>query len=225
MWNCNGLQGLTYGVASFWNILGLQACLQFAVITLWFNEECHVHLPFWLTCTDYRQVPCSPTCDLRTLGSTYIMPKSSLHSVPLTEISLFRNGNNPSKPSVLPFKVSAPAYLGYDQYAYILCSCLQCFSTIPKPVELNRGCFGVKKFIVNFCSSDLFIEQLLALAAECRLLKFGFRSWQEYCILSLLSSGRFCEGILINVSSKKNAFVRVFTLTMLSLSPFLNWTF
>ena len=64
-----------------------------------------------------------------------------------------------------------------------------------------------------FGSSDLFIEQLLALA-ECRLLKFSFRAWQKYCILSLLSLDRFSEGILINISSKKNAFVRVFTPTI-----------
>ena len=64
-----------------------------------------------------------------------------------------------------------------------------------------------------FGSSDLFIKQLLALA-ECRLLKFSFRAWQKYCILSLLSLDRFSEGILINISSKKNAFARVFTPTI-----------
>ena len=41
-------------------------------------------LPFWLTCTEYRLVPCSPACDLKN-------------------ISFFRDGNNPGKPSVLPF--------------------------------------------------------------------------------------------------------------------------
>ena len=65
-----------------------------------------------------------------------------------------------------------------------------------------------------FSSSDLFIEQLLALAAECRLFKFSSREWQNYCILSLLSLDRFSERILINISSKKNAFVRVFTPTI-----------
>ena len=70
-----------------------------------------------------------------------------------------------------------------------------------------------RKFIIMFGSSDLFFEQLLALA-ECRLLKFSFRAWQKYCILSLLSLDRFSEGILINISSKKNAFVRVFTRTI-----------
>ena len=69
-----------------------------------------------------------------------------------------------------------------------------------------------RKFIIIFGSSDLFIEQLLALA-ECRLLMFSFRARQKYCILSLLSLGRFSEGISINISSKKNAFVRVFTLS------------
>ena len=69
------------------------------------------------------------------------------------------------------------------------------------------------KFIIIFGSNDLFIEQLLALA-EYRLLQVSLRVWQKYCILSLLSLGRFSEGILINISSKKNAFVRVFTLTI-----------
>lgn len=44
--------------------------------------------------------------------------------------------------------------------------------------------------------------------------KFSFRAWHKFCILSLLSSGRFSYGILINISSKKNAFVRVFSLTI-----------
>ena len=70
-----------------------------------------------------------------------------------------------------------------------------------------------RKFIIMFGSSDLFIEQLLALA-ECRLHKFSFRAWQKYCILSLPGLDRFSEGILINTSSKKNAFVRIFTPTI-----------
>ena len=74
------------------------------------------------------------------------------------------------------------------------------------------------KFIMIFGWNDPFIEKSLALAAECRLLKFSFRAWQKYCVLSLLSIGRLSEGILINISSKKNAFVRVFTLTILRLS-------
>ena len=82
-----------------------------------------------------------------------------------------------------------------------------------------------RKFVVIFGSSDLFIEQLLALAAECQLLKFSSREWQNYCILSLLSLDRFSEGILINISSKKNAFVRVFTLTILWLSTILKLDF
>ena len=60
------------------------------------------------------------------------------------------------------------------------------------------------------CSSN---NKLLALA-ECQPLKFSFRAWQKFCILSLLSLGRFSKGILINISSKKNAFVRVLALTI-----------
>ena len=80
-------------------------------------------------------------------------------------------------------------------------------------VELNRGSFAVENLYIIFGSSDLFMEQLLAVAA-CRLLKFSFRAWQKFYILSLLCLGRFSKGILINISSKKNAFVRVFTLTI-----------
>ena len=87
-----------------------------------------------------------------------------------------------------------------------------------------------RKFIVIFGSSDLvhrtnYLLSLAAESAECRLLKFSFRAWQKYCILPLLSLGRFSEGILINISSKKNAFVRVFTLTILWLSAILKLDF
>ena len=89
---------------------------------------------FGLACTEYRLVPCSPACDLRTctLGLTYIKPQSSLHSVPFTDISLFRDGNNPGKPYCTALLSFAPAYLGYDQlrsaHTHVqshLCSCLQ----------------------------------------------------------------------------------------------------
>ena len=73
---------------------------------------------FWLTCTEYRLVPYSPACDLRTLGLTYIMPQSSLNSVPFTDISLFRDGNNPGKPFCTALLSFAPAYLGYDRYVH-----------------------------------------------------------------------------------------------------------
>ena len=73
---------------------------------------------FWLTCTEYRLVPYSPACDLRTLGLTYITPQSSLHSVPFTDITLFRDGNNPGKPFCTALLSFAPAYLGYDRYVH-----------------------------------------------------------------------------------------------------------
>ena len=74
------------------------------------------------------------------------------------------------------------------------------------------------KFIIIFGSNDLFIEQLLALA-EYRLLQVSFSAWQKYCILSLLSLGRFSEGTFINISSKKNAFLRVSTILLPSDYP------
>ena len=67
---------------------------------------------FWLACTEFRLVP---TCDLRTLGFTHIRLQSSLHSVPFTDISLFRDGNNPGKPFCTALLNFAPAYLGYDR--------------------------------------------------------------------------------------------------------------
>ena len=73
---------------------------------------------FWLTCTEYRLVPYSPACDLRTLGLTYITPQISLHSVPFTHISFFRDENNPGKPYCTALLSFAPAYLGYDQYTH-----------------------------------------------------------------------------------------------------------
>ena len=82
-----------------------------------------------------------------------------------------------------------------------------------------------RKFIIISSSSDLFIEQSLLALAECQLLKFSFRAWQKYCILSLLSLAWFSKGILINISPKKNAFVRVFTITTLWLSTILKLDF
>ena len=73
---------------------------------------------FWLKCTEYRLVPYSSACDLRTLAFTYIGPQSSLHSVPLTDISLFRDGNNPGKCFCTALLNFAPAYLGYDRYIH-----------------------------------------------------------------------------------------------------------
>ena len=106
---------------------------------------------FLLACTEHRLVHYSPACDLRTLGLTYIMPQSSLHSVPFTVNSLFCEGNNPGKPFCIALLSFAPAFLGYD---WILCC---------------------RKFIITFGSTDLIIKQLLALA-ECRLPMFTFRA-------------------------------------------------
>ena len=59
-----------------------------------------------------------------------------------------------------------------------------CFTDLGRIKQRILCC---RKFIIIFAavfgSSDLFIEQLLALA-ECRLLKFSFRAWQKFCILS-----------------------------------------
>ena len=69
----------------------------------------------------------------------------------------------------------------------------------------------------NNCSMNRSLskcKQLLLALAECRFLKFSFRTWQKYCILSFLSLDRFSERILIYISSKKNAFIRVFTPTI-----------
>ena len=73
---------------------------------------------FWLAYTEYRLVPYSPACNLRTLSFTYIRPQSSLNSVPFADISLFRDGNNPAKPFCTALLRFAPAYLGYDRYVH-----------------------------------------------------------------------------------------------------------
>ena len=70
----------------------------------------------YLAYTEYRFVPYSPACDLRTLGLTYTTPQRSLRSVPFTDISLFCDGNNPGKPFCTALLSFVPAYLGYDRY-------------------------------------------------------------------------------------------------------------
>ena len=81
-------------------------------------------------------------------------------------------------------------------------------------VRIKQRILCCRKFIIIFgLSGPVHRTQLLALPG-CRLFKFNFRAWQKYCILSLLSLGRFSKGILINISSKKNAFVQAFTLTI-----------
>ena len=123
MSNGNGLQELTCWAASFWNLLGLRVCLhgEPPCNPIKNSQGCHAHLP-QLASMHWSLVPYSPACDLRTLGLTYITPQSSLHSVPY--ISLFRDGNNPGKPFCTALLSFAPAYLGYDRYVHILCSCL-----------------------------------------------------------------------------------------------------
>ena len=114
MSNGNGLQGLTCWAASFWNLLGLRACLQLDNHPV-IQSRMSRPSAFWLACTEYRLVPYCPACGLRTLGLTYITPQSSLHSVPFTDISLFRYGNNPGKPFCTVLLSFAPAFLGYDR--------------------------------------------------------------------------------------------------------------
>ena len=56
------------------------------------------------------------------------------------------------------------------------------YFTDARQVELNKGSFAVENLYSSQGSSDLFIQQLLALA-ECRLFKFSFRALQKYYIL------------------------------------------
>ena len=142
MSNGNGLQGLTCWAASFWNLLGLRACLQLDNHPV-IQSRMSRPSAFWLACTEYRLVLNSPACGLRTLGLTYITPQSSLHSVPFTDITLFRDGNNPGKPFCTALLSFAPAYLRSVHTQSHLCSCLQWSSTLQKLVELNRGSFAV----------------------------------------------------------------------------------
>ena len=149
---------------------------------------------FWLTCTEYRLVPYSPACDLRTLGLTYI----TRHKVHCTQYLSWT------------FLFSST---GIIQVSFLYCPFKFCFSILrlrsvctqsavffPAMIlyyteagRIKQTILCCRKFIVIFGSRDLFIKQLLAPAAECRFLKFSFRAWQKYCILSLLSLGRFFE--------------------------------
>ena len=112
MSNGNGLQG----AASFGNLLGLRAaCLQFG------QSPCNPikNVTYLYLLANMHWVYYLPhLCDLRTLGLTYITPKSKLHSVPFRDISLFRDGNNPGKPFCTALLSFAPAYLGYDRYVH-----------------------------------------------------------------------------------------------------------
>ena len=119
MSNGNGLQWLTCWAASFWNLLGLQACLQFG------------------------QSPCNPVKNvtylylLASMHWVYTSPlfscmwfKNARFNIPnttkfttfgtfnFTDISLFRDGNNPGKPYCTTLLSFAPAYLGYYRYIH-----------------------------------------------------------------------------------------------------------
>ena len=82
-----------------------------------------------------------------------------------------------------------------------------------------------RKFTVIFGSSNLLTNNCLHLRLSVGSLSLASGHDRTDCILSLLSLGRFFEGILINISSKKNAFVRVFTLTILWLFAILKLDF
>ena len=142
MSNGNGLQGLTCWASSFWNLLGLQFGQSPWDLGnhLVIQSRMSRTSTFGLACTEYKLVPYSPACDL-----TYIKPQSSLHSVPFTDISLFRDGNNPGKPfcTALLSLCSSILRLRSVHTQSHLCSCLQWSSTLQKPVELNRGSFAV----------------------------------------------------------------------------------
>ena len=105
--------------------------------------------------------PCSPACDLRTLGSTYITPQSSLHSVPFTDISLFRDGNNPDKTFCTALLSFSPAYLGYDRYMHNHICVLACNDPVyfTEAGRIKQRILCCRKYIIILGSSDLFIEQ------------------------------------------------------------------
>ena len=178
MSNSKGLQGLTCWAASFWNLLGLRAaCLKFGQSLCSRNQECHVHPTFCLACTEYRLAPYSPCMWFKTRFKIIRTPQSSLHSVPFMDITLFRDANNPGiiKPFCTALLSFASAYLGYDRYVQIHICVLACNNPLLyRSDRIKRRIFCCRKFIIIFCSSDLFVEQLLTLA-ECRhpfLIKF-----------------------------------------------------
>ena len=81
---------------------------------------------FWLTCTEYRLVPYSPACDLRTLGLAYITPQSSLNSVPFSTFLFSATGIIQVSFLYCPFNCcsSKPRLRSVRTQSH-LCSCLQ----------------------------------------------------------------------------------------------------
>ena len=95
------------------------------------------------------------------------MPQRSLQSVPFTDITLFRDGNNPGKPFCTALLSLAPAYLGYDRYVHNHICVLSCNDPLLLYAgRIKQRILCCRKFIIMFGSSDLFIKQLFALAAS-----------------------------------------------------------
>ena len=167
---------------------------------------------FWLACTEYRLVPYSPCMWFKNTrfnirNATKFTTLSTFHghySFPRRDI--------PGKPFCTALSSFVPVYLGYDRYVHNHI-CVLAFFTDTGRIT-NRGSFAVEIYNHLWFKRPVYRTAELLVLAGCRLLKFSFRAWRNYCILSLLSLDRFFEGVLINISSKKNAFVRVFTLTI-----------
>ena len=165
---------------------------------------------FWLRCA-LSVVPSSSCMSFK---------QSSLHSVPFTDITLFRDENYPVKPSCTALLNFAP-----DQHTYATIGTYTVTAGFLPAMnfyftDAGQMILCCRKFIV-FQYNHLWFEQpfrrtIAQTLAEYRLFKFSFGALQKYCILSLLhvSLCRFSQGKLINISSKKNAFVQVFTLTI-----------
>ena len=145
MSNSNGLQGLTCWATSFWNLLGLRACLQFGQSPCNDNQECHIHPSFWLACTEYRLAPYSPCMWFKTRFNIHNATKFTTLSTFLGHYSFPRREWSKWALLYCPFKFcSSILRLRLVRTQSHLCSCLKWSSTLRMRVELNRGSFAVE---------------------------------------------------------------------------------
>ena len=124
---------------------------------------------FWLAWTKYRLVPYSPA--LVWFKNTRFNIRNATHFTTFGTFQRhfsFLRRDYPGKPFCTGLLSFAPAYLGYDRYIHNhLCFYLQWSSPLTEASRIKQRILCCKKFLIIFGSSDLFIKQLLALAAEC----------------------------------------------------------
>ena len=119
MSNGNSLEGLTCWTASYWNLFGQTACLQFGQLPCNHSQAgMSGTSTFWLACTEYRLVPYSPCMWFKNTrfnirNVTKFTTLSTFHghySFPRRDI--------PGKPFCTALLSVAPAYVDYYRYVH-----------------------------------------------------------------------------------------------------------